>query len=513
MTDRTSAVERASAGGLSERRVAVAIAAAIALVALAARVWMSAATHSTVEDCFITLRYAENLASGHGFAYNPPAHVLGTTTPLYTLLMAVAIRLRLDPVLFGKALNILADSGTCYLLARLPARPQIGRPAAGLFAALLYALSSTPIATSIGGMETGLVTCTGMLMISAYVDRRSGLLWPAAAALFLLRPDGLALILVLAIASAIRDRRIPWRPAGLALLIVLPWLIFATAYFGSPIPVSIIAKTTVYTHAADVGAQKLDQFRRQFAGGPAQIAVTLFALVGAWRVLAAAILRARGKDDLARPDLSVLAAPLSWLAIYYGAMLASRVVVFPWYFLPPWPLFLALSALGAAAAVGSLAQPVRLHGFAASGPAASLCLALFGLALMIHLPAIRADIAGAQLLEDDLRKPLGLWLRANSRPSDRVMLEPIGTIGYYSQRPILDAIGLVSPEVLPSYKTPDPWADMARKFKPEWLVLRPREVKRMGLQTDPALRRLYRLERPFAMPGKPPELIVYRRVD
>ena len=91
------------------------------------------------------------------------------------------------------------------------------------------------------------------------------------------------------------------------------------------------------------------------------------------------------------------------------------------------------------------------------------------------------------------------------------MLEPIGTIGYYSQRRILDLIGLVSPEVLPSYRTPNPTADMVRKFRPEWLVLRPREVKRMGLLTDPTLTGRYRLMGAFAMPGKPPELLVFRR--
>lgn len=42
----------------------------------------------TVDDAYITFRYARNLVEDAGFVYNPGEHVLGTTTPLYTLLLA-----------------------------------------------------------------------------------------------------------------------------------------------------------------------------------------------------------------------------------------------------------------------------------------------------------------------------------------------------------------------------------------------------------------------------------------
>ncbi|HZP83238.1 MAG TPA: hypothetical protein VFB21_16470, partial [Chthonomonadaceae bacterium] len=149
------------------------IAVGIAALAVVARVWMAWATHSTAEDFLITLRYAENIAAGRGFVYNPGERVLGTTTPLYTLLLALAAALHLNAAFVGKAVNILADGVTCYLLARLLARREIAAPLAGLFAALLYALSSTPINISIAGMETGLVTCVGLAAITAYVARRA----------------------------------------------------------------------------------------------------------------------------------------------------------------------------------------------------------------------------------------------------------------------------------------------------------------------------------------------------
>src|SRR5450759_3208716 len=41
------------------------------------------------DDPFITYRYAANLQHGLGFVYNPDERVLSTTTPLFTLLLAL----------------------------------------------------------------------------------------------------------------------------------------------------------------------------------------------------------------------------------------------------------------------------------------------------------------------------------------------------------------------------------------------------------------------------------------
>jgi arabinofuranosyltransferase len=41
-----------------------------------------------LDDAYITFRYARSISQGQGFSYNPGEHVQGTTTPLYTLLLA-----------------------------------------------------------------------------------------------------------------------------------------------------------------------------------------------------------------------------------------------------------------------------------------------------------------------------------------------------------------------------------------------------------------------------------------
>src|SRR5437868_13243574 len=87
---------------------------AIVLLAIAVRIVVLRATHCTIEDALISLRYAENLAAGRGFVFNPGEHVLGTTTPLFTLILAAGAATPLGGLAVGKAIAILADGLACY---------------------------------------------------------------------------------------------------------------------------------------------------------------------------------------------------------------------------------------------------------------------------------------------------------------------------------------------------------------------------------------------------------------
>lgn len=458
----------ASSGGSLYRNAAI----CVVLYAVVVRFAILRATHSATEDFFITLRYAENISSGHGFVYNPGEHVLGTTTPLYTLLLALFHRLGLDPIFMGKAVNILADGATVFLIVQLLART--GRPRLGLFAALLYAAASTPINFSIGGMETGLVTLAGISAVYFYVERRPHAFCLSLALLFLLRIDGLLLAGFLLTGWLLPERRnlrsaVRELAAGSipALILVLPWLLFATLYFGSPIPVSMLAKMAVYSRMFPQPLPNLPVVQLQFLGGAAQklmFAAFLAGLAAVW------------KD-------SRLVVPVLWLLVYYGVMLVSKVIAFGWYFMPPLPVYYIVAALGAGQIIASVA-PRAMAGYRLIPNAFLVAFFLLALPLTWHLRSITRDIAQAQRMEDSVRLPIGLWLRDNAKPNERILLEPIGYIGYYSRLPVLDMVGLVSPEVLSSYgqEVPNPLRSIVERFRPELLLLRPTEAKR--LETD-----------------------------
>lgn len=477
MTDQTNEIRRLS---FLETRVYIWI---IVAFAIAIRFYVSLRTHSTGEDFFITLRYAHEIAIGKGFTYNAGQHVLGTTTPLYTLVLAFLLWLHLPAIFLGKLLNIVADGITCWLMGKFA--DEMGIPTVGLIAALLYAVGVTPISVSISGMETGLVTCVGMAAVVAFARSNSRALWVCTAVLFLLRIDGLVLGGLLLAAQTYRMRRFEARDALIAVLIVLPWLLFALFYFGSPLPSSVVAKLTVYkvTMAGAHGAI-LRAFRTQFDSGLFQDLLTLLFGIGIG-------------ESLAKKRWQLL-VPLCWVGIYYGTMLASPVPAFSWYFLPPWPLYLITSALGGCLVAGVGWTYLLSKRFA---PAPSWRymraggLGLIALLGLLHLPRLIVEIQRPQQEEDEVLRPTGLWFRRHAAPNELILLEPIGTIGYYSERPILDMIGLVTPQVLPCYRTSEPLLCMITRFHPTWLCLRPKEADILGQESSIVLKQDYRLVR------------------
>src|SRR6266508_2451533 len=134
---------RTSEGDILSRRNAIllALAAMSIATALAVILW-----RATLDDAYITFRYARHLAEGYGFgAWNHTGeHVEGYSSLLWMLLLAGAARLGVDVRIASKVLGIAA---ALIVIAALVWRRD-DRPAflAGLFLALyvpflLYAAS------------------------------------------------------------------------------------------------------------------------------------------------------------------------------------------------------------------------------------------------------------------------------------------------------------------------------------------------------------------------------------
>jgi hypothetical protein len=81
------------------------------------------------------------------------------------------------------------------------------------------------------------------------------------------------------------------------------------------------------------------------------------------------------------------------------------------------------------------------------------------------------------LIEDGIREKIGLWLKDQIKAKDRIFLECLGYIGYFSQGRMLDYPGLASPEVVKLKKEKQrDFITLIPELKPEWLVLRPYEI-------------------------------------
>jgi hypothetical protein len=488
---------------------------------VAARAYLILTTRATEEDFYITLRYARNLAGGLGFAYNPGEHVLGSTTPLYTLFLALCIRLHVDPVIAGKGACVVAEALSCWIVWRLGLR--LNRPIAGLLAAILVAVAPLNLIESVKGMEASLVACACIGAWACWAERRETGAWVCAALVTLLRIDGALLAVILLGASLARDRRPPWRSLAVYAALVAPWLVYATVVFGSPVPTSLRAKLVVYGWHSSERFPNLGPFLRIMTHNPLSAALFAGALLTALFAVAGLMPRRSGRATN-RPDVPpVVVAMLAWLAIYYGGMALSKVFLFGWYFLPPAPTYYLVACTGwttLAAAFRPVEwrkHPRRL----AQGTAAALLLGALAAALTV--PRAATTLRESQRAETELRIPIGEWLKQHAAPTGTVMLEPIGYIGYVSGLRVLDTVGLVSPQVLPFYRAeePSPYHALWQAFRPEWVLLRAGEQQEIeayertlppGDRLEAAYRPVQSWRAPGSGPGGPPAFLLYRRL-
>src|SRR2546421_2455442 len=159
-----------------------------AMVALLARVLTGP---HPIDDAYITFRYARNLAEGLGLVYNPGEWVLGTTAPLWAILLGAGYRVGLtDLPWLATAISALCDAASTALLVYLGLR--MGwRPVGAALVGLAWAINPMSIAFATGGMETSLFVLMTLATLTLVASARSATLAGAIAGMAtLVRPEG-----------------------------------------------------------------------------------------------------------------------------------------------------------------------------------------------------------------------------------------------------------------------------------------------------------------------------------
>ena len=316
-----------------------------------------------IDDAFITFRYARNLVQGMGLVYNAGERVLGTTTPVYALLMAtLSLTTRSDNFpLLALVTNALADGASTYLLYHLGRRLS-NSPLVGWAAALLWAVSPMSVSFAIGGMETSVFILLMLATFTAHLERRLVTSAVLAALSFLTRPDA-ALIVVLVFGQLVLENikcqisnikprpaylkfetLAPARSAGVWLLIFVlvvgPWLIFATVFYGNPLPQSVAAKTLAYHLPPEAGLVRfLQHFSVPFFESDVLDLAGLIRLVIYLTLYLAATLTAFRREPRSVP---FMAYPL----LYAAAFAVANPLIFRWYLAPPLPAYMLGILLG-----------------------------------------------------------------------------------------------------------------------------------------------------------------------
>ncbi len=477
------------------------------VVALALLVPLSFAAYTSHiwEDYFITLRSSRNLVEGNGLVFTPGEKLHTFTSPLGVLLPALCTAIagvqneQLAMWLF-RFLSVAFLAGAVVLVWRRFDTLKIG--ALGRFTFFGLLLADAKLADfAINGMETALLIYFLLLLwteLEAPEGPRVSRIALACTGLMWTRPDGFIPGAALILPHLVFRRRadgatsVPWRSLiqGIAVgaAIYVPWLLWATWYYGTPIPNTITAKSGIMPPlqlkeflltpwTTLLGNSKLvDLFLPTYwfyGGWPKFIVGFGYALsvpaAFAWLL----------------PWLPATVRRLS-LAVFIGMFYVCAIILFPWY-APPWAALAALTIALMADFGYARAKAASRETFA------SLLRVACAMAVLMQVALLAATAwqmkNQERIIEQGVRRPIGEWLRANAALGDTVLLEPLGYIGYYSRLKMYDFPGLSSREVVAAVRSGvNRYADLIVHLQPTWLVLRPTEIAEKDFATRPILR-------------------------
>ena len=447
------------------------------------------------DDPFITYRFADNLAQGRGFVFNPgdanPALI--TTAPLYALYLAGWRLLGLPTPVVSLVTSVVAILvGACALEALGRRRDQA---LAGGLAGLVYVLF--PLLWLTVGFETAMVLALALSALWAADAGRLRFSGVLAGLTIGLRGDGF--LVAGLIGGLIVMRHLNARPnaqastllrqlmdfAVPAVLVYSPVAIGLTWLFGSPLPTTLTTKS----------AQALSGLTGFYPGthyleGALLLGRAYVTLTPIW--WAALIGLAAGMIALATQPRSWeqgLALPALWSVLHALGYTILGVSPYVWYYAPLIPGLAALAAIGIAS------------GWQREQPRATRTLlirAATGIAAVgLVFASLQGDAAMARLLWPDasgrafsppppppeaveskvlpeakvrVYTEVGHWLREHTPPTATLGVTELGAMSYWADRHTVDFLGLVQPDHLGDIRHGDFLETLFRE-QPDYLAL------------------------------------------
>jgi hypothetical protein len=467
--------------------------------------------HTAYDDAFVTYRYAYNLATGNGFVYNHGEGFLGTTAPLYGILLGVLGILNPDaiPLISGglSSISLLLCGLALYVYGR-----HHGQAFCGLLAGIFFV--ANPLLPLTFGGEMLFQVALVAWAFALYAQGRSILAAFLVALAMLTRADGILAAGVLGVHSLWTQRRLPWREMLVIGLTILPFVLLSWWFYGTPLPGTLEAKLAHRDSGLWPGfSLGLFEWIRAFTiQGSSVLFPTLPAAPYAIRFI---LFTALGLPAVLLFRFWLL--PLSWVALFTLGYHILDVPFYHWYIVP---VIFGLMILAATGIAGVLALTISVYRrFMPTEPALPVAAALYAVTLLVLLPGMAAQLAYTNkyaALQPNpavrIYEKTGRWLQAHTPPDASVGYFEIGYVGYYSQRTMIDPLALVNPGLASHVARGDlTWA--YEHYRPDYIVHNPAIfVDQIGVMTtEPWFIQEYREVAQIEQAGYPSPLIVYQQ--
>lgn len=443
----------------------LAVAAPVAALALASGVFLLRTCQLAgvlgveafpLDDSWIHMQFARNLAEGHGFSYNPGVPVSGSTAPLWTLALGASFAVLGSHPVLAKALGIAATLGTAWLAGRL-ALIWAGRHDVALLASVLVALAGPMVWGALSGMEVALAA---LLVTAALVLQARDRAWASGAALglaALARPEAVLLLPLFWLAGPLTGRRALAFSLPVAGFLA-PWVAFNLVTTGTPLPATAAAKIEGGLVGFLVGVR--EPLRMTLLQRPWQFEVEWARWL--WRVDALLpLLLLPGLWWLGRHIGRAALAPASVLVLHPLAMALLAPYRAPSFqegrysiHLLPLALVVAIVSLTpffSSATPAHARGEGRVRGMVGWGRGRLGWLACAALVIgaVAALPSAATRYGWAVQNIEAMQAHVGHWVARHTPPTARIGLNDVGAIAYISRREVVDVMGLVTPAIIP----------------------------------------------------------------
>lgn len=416
--------------------IAVAVSAIASAYLLVSR--FTYAVGFPLDDSWIHQTYARNLALHGEWAFRTGLPSAGSTSPLWSALLAIGFMLKLSPYIWTYFLGIL----TLFALAVLcewavrsivnSYRPRF--PWVSIFITFEWHL----VWAGMSGMETllhGLIV-TAVLVLLMTNSHRYLTLGLLTGLSVWVRPDGLTLLgpVLMTILFMEED----WRSRFMSVLrffigfgsLFGLYLLFNLSIGGTPMPNTFYAKQAEYVAwQARPITERLGEMFLQLLAGPSLVLIP--GIIG-WLV-----------KSIKERMWGTLAA-MFWCAGYFGLYI-TRLPVYQHgrYIMPAMPIFFLFGLL-AFAAFDKNKIFARYHWVAQTIWQGGIVMLTLGF-IVIGSRSYAQDVA---VIESEM-VVTAKWVSQNL-PSDAVIAaHDIGALGYFDDHKLIDLAGLISPEVIP----------------------------------------------------------------
>jgi hypothetical protein len=416
--------------------------ALIATISTGGYVAFSAMTYRVgfpLDDAWIHQTYARNLALRGEWAFIPGQPSAGSTSPLWSALLAPGYWLGLAPYLWTYLLGWAALLGVGLAGWRIFQVFHPGKPRLAIAAGLCLTLEWHLVWAAASGMETLLFALLALIVLGCLAAGYKK--WWAYGLLVgvsvWLRPDGITLagpvMLMILLAEKEWKKRLSgaFSFAVCVLVLVLPYLGFNFALSGAWWPNTFFAKQAEYAIYRQLPLwQRFLQQAGLLMIGPGALLLPGFFLM---------IVR-----SLRLRNWAALASVI-WLFGYLLIYALRLPVTYQYgrYVMPVMPVYFLWSLAGMAYWIKPV-EPRPWKRIVGRSWVAALTLVW----LAFWVIGANAYAQSVAIIESEMVDS-ARWIEQNTPPDALVAAHDIGALGYFGQRRLLDLAGLVSPEVIP----------------------------------------------------------------